>query len=90
MNASKEAVARQVVSILTPFLGPVKHSFVMKDCAQQCNSFDCGMYVIEFIRRELEPTYASSPVRVDSAYINAQRQHWLDTINSLSLGCYPK
>lgn len=89
MKPSKEAVARQIVTILTPFLGSAQHSFVMEDCAQQSNSFDCGMYVIEFVRGELELTSTSSPVRIDSAYINTQRQHWLDTINSLSLDCYP-
>ncbi|KAE9421018.1 hypothetical protein Angca_002175, partial [Angiostrongylus cantonensis] len=85
MKASKEAVARQIVAILTPFLkSSVHHSFVAEDCAQQCNSFDCGMYVIEFVRRELEPTYASTHIRADSGYMNLQRQHWLDIINSLS------
>ncbi|VDM59917.1 unnamed protein product [Angiostrongylus costaricensis] len=45
----------QLVAILTSFLkSGVQHSFVVEDCAQQCNSFDCGIYVIEFVRRELE------------------------------------
>ncbi|KJH42428.1 Kae1-associated kinase Bud32 [Dictyocaulus viviparus] len=83
MNKSKAPVARQLVNILTPFLDAKQYSFVVEDCAQQYNSFDCGLYVIEFVRHELKVGNTSADC-VGPDYMNTQRQHWIDIINSLS------
>ncbi|KHJ82860.1 Ulp1 protease family, catalytic domain protein [Oesophagostomum dentatum] len=51
---AKTAVAKQVVGIVSEFLDNKDIKFTIEDCPQQRNSFDCGMYVIEFIRHVLK------------------------------------
>ncbi|KAK6036400.1 Ulp1 protease family, catalytic domain protein, partial [Cooperia oncophora] len=84
MRPAKDAVARQLVNIIKPVLDTTEVSFVIVDCPQQRNSFDCGMYVIEFVRHQLKLSEDSMSLGISSTYIESERQHWQDTIISLS------
>ncbi|KAL6739605.1 hypothetical protein Aduo_013039 [Ancylostoma duodenale] len=82
---AKTTVAKQLVNIVTPFLDTENVTFTIEDCPQQHNSFDCGMYVIEFVRRALRPTNNEPPpTEVDANYIEMERRYWLDIISSLA------
>ncbi|VDM78362.1 unnamed protein product [Strongylus vulgaris] len=84
---AKTTVAKQMLKIVSPFLDKQDIKFTVEECPQQRNSFDCGMYVIEFVRHVLKPpTSETPPTVVDSDYIDMERRYWLDIIRSLSSG----
>ncbi|PIO56303.1 Ulp1 protease family, catalytic domain protein [Teladorsagia circumcincta] len=84
MRPAKDAIARQLVNTIKPVLGAPEVSFVIVECPQQRNSFDCGMYVIEFVRHQLKLAEESYSLGISSSYIESERQHWQDVIISLS------
>ncbi|KAK6023622.1 Ulp1 protease family, catalytic domain protein [Ostertagia ostertagi] len=84
MRPAKDAVARQLVNTIKPVLGAPEVSFEIVECPQQRNSFDCGMYVIEFVRHQLKLSEESYSLGISSSYIESERQHWQDVIVSLS------
>ncbi|KAK5983419.1 CS domain-containing protein [Trichostrongylus colubriformis] len=88
MRPAKEAVARQLVNTIKPALDATEVSFVIVDCPQQRNSFDCGMYVIEFVRHELKLSKESISLGISSNYIETERRHWQEIIISLSKSQY--
>ncbi|CAJ0602764.1 unnamed protein product [Cylicocyclus nassatus] len=86
---AKTAIAKQLVKIVSTFLDDDDVKFTVEECPQQRNSFDCGMYVIEFVRHVLKPPSSDTPPTiVDSEYIDMERRYWLDIIKSLASGSH--
>lgn len=86
IRPAKVTVARQIVSVVGPLLAKEETSFVVVDCHQQRNSFDCGMYVIEFIRQQLKLAEPETDIYqgMEGHSIELIRRHWQDVIYSLS------
>ncbi|VDL85120.1 unnamed protein product [Nippostrongylus brasiliensis] len=75
----------KLVNTVAPFLDNREPSFRVYNCPQQQNSNDCGMYVIEFVRRELQLSEKKDVLTdIDSRYIELERRRWQDIILSLS------
>ncbi|KAM8877515.1 sentrin-specific protease 8 [Synchiropus splendidus] len=88
-NASNLVHARRIAMKLEPFLGSGrKVHLVEEDCPQQCNSYDCGMYVIciaeilcEMAMGEKGPHLPVQNITPD--FITQKRAEWCRLIQSL-------
>ncbi|XP_053721343.1 sentrin-specific protease 8-like [Synchiropus splendidus] len=83
------AHAKHIAKQLEPFLGMEKKlRFQEKRCPQQCNSYDCGMYVLsiaEILCEKAKGETRSTRLvrRITPAFISQKREEWCKRIQTL-------